>query len=216
MVSADRTKPTQVTNCPVDIWFLFIVLYYIYFHCHSKSYTNIKGKLNHTLTSAFFSQQKRSLFTGPEESGQFYFPRDTSNHLRNTHPSKGTITACPLPVQNEWLILCASSVGRTQFSPQLWVSCVCQLWNPKPRAWSLIQECFSICEPLYIGSLTDHTFRSCLGWNKSWNTRNESIIKNLNQYCPVELSVMIEISRPVLFNMIIKHLKCNQFLVYFS
>ena len=45
MVSADRTKPTQVTNCPVDIWFLFIVLYYIYFHCNNQEIHKYQRKV---------------------------------------------------------------------------------------------------------------------------------------------------------------------------
>lgn len=44
-----------------------------------------------------------------------------------------------------------------------------------------------------------------------------SLSQNLNQYCPVELSVMIEISRSVPFNMVVEsNLKCDQILVYFS
>ena len=31
-----KTKATQVTNCPFDIWFLLIVLNYIYVHCNNQ------------------------------------------------------------------------------------------------------------------------------------------------------------------------------------
>lgn len=208
MVSADRTKPIQVTDFPVDIWFLFIVRYYIYFHCNNQELHKYQRKVeSYPYILHSLAQRGQAKFTFPGTPltipKTFTLPKAQSLHVPCRFRMSGWHCVPPL-LAGLSLLLSFEFRGSASYGTPS------QGMKPYTRIF------FSICKPLYIGSLTDHTFRSCLGWNKNWNTWNESIIKNLNQYCPVELSVMIEISRSVQFNMVIKHLKCDQILVYFS